>query len=82
MLSAEQVLQWCADLSIHIGTCKQEGWIKQAEVNACTTKEELEYALEDMSWDIKDKEWKENGVTLDSLNINTKRKLYEYFKSL
>lgn len=42
MLSAEQVLKWCADLSIHIGTCKQEGWAKQAEVNACTTKEELE----------------------------------------
>lgn len=42
MLNAEQVLQWCADLSIHIGNCKQEGWAKQAEVNACTTKEELE----------------------------------------
>ena len=42
MLSAEQVLQWCADLSIHIGNCKQEGWIKQAEVNACSTKEELD----------------------------------------
>ena len=42
MLSAEQVLQWCADLSIHIGNCKQEGWVKQAEVNACTTKEELD----------------------------------------
>lgn len=42
MLSAEQVLQWCADLSIHIGTCKQEGWAKQTEVNACTTKEELD----------------------------------------
>lgn len=42
MLSAEQVLQWCADLSIHIGNCKQEGWAKQAEVNACTTKEELD----------------------------------------
>lgn len=42
MLSAEQVLQWCADLSIHIGTCKQEGWAKQAEVNACTTIEELD----------------------------------------
>lgn len=47
MLSAEQVLQWCADLSIHIGTCKQEGWIKQAEVNACTTKEELD----NIKWD-------------------------------
>lgn len=42
MLSAEQVLQWCADLSMHIGNCKQEGWVKQAEVNACTTKEELD----------------------------------------
>lgn len=42
MLSAEQVLKWCADLSMHIGNCKQEGWVKQAEVNACTTKEELD----------------------------------------
>lgn len=41
MLNSEQVMQWCADLSIHIGTCKQAGWQKQAEVNACTTKEEL-----------------------------------------
>lgn len=45
MLSAEQVLQWCADLSIHIGTCKQEGWIKQAEVNASSTEEELDAIL-------------------------------------
>lgn len=42
MLNSEQVLQWCADLSMHIGNCKQEGWVKQAEVNACTTKEELD----------------------------------------
>ena len=42
MLNAEQVLRWCADLSIHIGTCKQLGWMKQAEVDACTTKEELD----------------------------------------
>ena len=42
MLNAEQVLQWCADLSMHIGNCKVLGWQKQAEVNACTTKEELE----------------------------------------
>ena len=42
MLTAEQVMLWCADLSMHIGNCKQEGWIKQAEVKACTTKEELE----------------------------------------
>lgn len=42
MLNAEQILRWCADLSMHIGTCKQRGWELQAQVNACTTKEELE----------------------------------------
>ena len=42
MLTAEQILRWCADLSMHIGTCKQRGWELQAQVNACTTKEELE----------------------------------------
>lgn len=42
MLTAEQVLAWCADLSIHIGNCKQEGWAKQALVNSATTKEELD----------------------------------------
>lgn len=42
MLTAEQVLQWCADLSIHIGNCKQEGWAKQSLVNSATTKEELD----------------------------------------
>lgn len=42
MLNAEQVMRWCADLSMHIGTCKQSGWELQAQVKACTTKEELE----------------------------------------
>jgi hypothetical protein len=42
MLNADQVMRWCADLSMHIGTCKQRGWELQAQVNACTTKEELE----------------------------------------
>ncbi len=42
MLNPEQVLRWCADLSMHIGTCKQQGWAKQAEVQAATTKEELD----------------------------------------
>ena len=42
MLSAEQVMNWCADLSMHIGTCKQAGWAKQAEVAAAQSKEELE----------------------------------------
>ena len=42
LLSAEQVLAWCADLSVHIGNCKQEGWAKQNLVNKATTKEELD----------------------------------------
>lgn len=41
MLNPEQVMLWCADLSMHIGNCKQAGWMKQAEVAAATTKEEL-----------------------------------------
>lgn len=41
-LSAKQVLQWLADLSIHIGDCKQWGWLKQYEVEQATTIEELE----------------------------------------
>ena len=36
-LTHEQVMQWLADLSLHIGTCKQAGWAKQAEVEACKT---------------------------------------------
>lgn len=42
MFSAQQVLNWCADLSIHIGACKQAGWEKQVEVSAAETKEDLE----------------------------------------
>lgn len=42
MLNADQVMRWCADLSMHIGTCKQRGWELQAQVNNATTKEELE----------------------------------------
>lgn len=41
LLSAEQVLAWCGDLSVHIGSCKQEGWKKQSEVEACKTVFEL-----------------------------------------
>ena len=40
-ISASQVLQWMADLSMHIGDCKQAGWKKQAEVEACKTVVEL-----------------------------------------
>lgn len=41
MLTPEQVMRWQADLSMHIGTCKQQGWAKQAEVNAATTVEDV-----------------------------------------
>ena len=42
MLTPAQVMQWQADLSIHIGTCKQNGWAKQAEVAAAESKEDIE----------------------------------------
>ena len=41
-LTAEQVLRWMADLSMHIGRCKQAGWAKQAEVDACKTVAEVD----------------------------------------
>ena len=41
-LTAEQVLRWMADLSMHIGSCKQAGWQKQAEVKKAGSVEELE----------------------------------------
>lgn len=41
-LTPEQVLTWCADLSIHIGSCKQAGWEKQTEVAAAISAEELD----------------------------------------
>lgn len=40
-LEPSQVMQWMADLSMHIGRCKQAGWAKQAEVEACKTTEEV-----------------------------------------
>lgn len=46
-LTPEQVLEWCADLSTHIGTCKQAGWNKQAEVAAAQSKEELDAIILD-----------------------------------
>lgn len=42
MLSPEQVLRWCAHLSMHIGSCKVAGWEKQAEVEAAQSKDDLE----------------------------------------
>lgn len=75
MLNAEQVLQWCADLSIHIGTCKQEGWAKQAEVNACTTIEELEAIVlsenKEVIENTSDKENNAESVEIIEENNNT-----------
>ncbi len=38
----EHIIAWDEDFSLHLAKCKYEGWIKQAQVNACATKEELE----------------------------------------
>ena len=42
LLNPQQVMQWMADLSMHIGSCKQAGWQLQAEVNACRTVAEVD----------------------------------------
>lgn len=41
MLSADQVLQFCADLSKHIGRQKQRGWELQQAVEAAQSADEL-----------------------------------------
>lgn len=46
-LNASQVYTWCADLSSHVGACKQQGWSKQAEVAAASSKEELDAIILD-----------------------------------
>lgn len=46
-LNATQVYTWCADLSSHIGVCKQQGWIKQAQVEAALSKEDLDAIILD-----------------------------------
>ena len=33
-LTGTQLLQWCADLSLHIGVCKQKGWQLQELANS------------------------------------------------
>lgn len=48
-LTKEQLLQWNVDLGLHRGTCKQNGWIKQAEVNAAQSKEELDAIILDQA---------------------------------
>lgn len=39
--TAEAVIQWNAEFGEHLKKCTAEGWAKQAEINACTTIEEL-----------------------------------------
>lgn len=46
-LTKEQLLQWNVDLGLHRGTCKQDGWKKQAEVNTAKSKEELDAIILD-----------------------------------
>lgn len=40
--SSGQIKTWNEDFALFLRECKKEGWMKQAMVNACTTKEELE----------------------------------------
>jgi hypothetical protein len=42
LMNALAVIQWNTEFGEHLKKCTAEGWAKQAEVNACTTKEELE----------------------------------------
>lgn len=42
LMNAAAVIQWNTEFGEHLKKCTAEGWTKQAEVNACTTKEELE----------------------------------------
>lgn len=41
-LTGNEVKKWCADLSLHIGMCKQWGWQKQADIKNCESKEALD----------------------------------------
>lgn len=42
LMNAASVIQWNTEFGEHLKKCTAEGWAKQAEVNACTTKEELD----------------------------------------
>ena len=41
-LNGKQVVQWMADLSMHIGACKQEGWALQDKINKAKTAQALD----------------------------------------
>ena len=42
LMNASAVIEWNTEFGEHLKKCTAEGWAKQAEVNACTTKEELD----------------------------------------
>ena len=42
LFTPEQIIAWDEDFSLFLAKCKGEGWVKQAQVEAATTKEELE----------------------------------------
>lgn len=46
-LTKEQLLQWNVDLGLHRGTCKQNGWVKQAQVEEALSKEDLDAIILD-----------------------------------
>lgn len=41
-LTFEQLIQWNVDLGLHRSSCKQDGWLKQAEIEKAVTKEDLD----------------------------------------
>ncbi len=46
-LTGAQIKTWLADMSQHIGTCKQAGWAKQTAVAAAATVEEVDAIILD-----------------------------------
>lgn len=46
-LTKEQLLQWNVDLGLHRVTCKQNGWVKQAQVEEALSKEDLDAIILD-----------------------------------
>lgn len=46
-LTFEQLIQWNVDLGLHRGSCKQDGWLKQAEIEKAVTKEDLDAIILD-----------------------------------
>lgn len=46
-LTVKQLIQWNVDLGLHRGTCKQNGWVKQAQVEAALSKEDLDAIILD-----------------------------------